>query len=518
MLRSLGIGTGLVTFAVALQAHAAPPAALKNRSFEADGSGVASPTGWKSTGAVNADFTEWGGHSGNYRLSHWSAQRYSVETRQTVTGLHDGWYTARAWVRRSAGQNSAYVGLDCGKSEERVYVPVAPADQWVQVVVSAKSKHGKCSIVLNTRAAAGEWTNFDDIELVAGEARLDVLGADVSSLSKSEDLGGEYYDSARAHQCRDRSALRILESHGLNAVRIRTWVDPADGYHDKAELLRMARRAKSAGLSVLVDLHYSDTWADPSHQQKPMRWSSYDVPRLTRAVHDYTLDLCRSLRAQGTLPAMVQLGNELNGGMLWPDGHTWDPPNWDNLAGFLKAGASAIRACSPKTKVMLHLANGGDNGLYRWWFDNITQRGVPFDVIGASYYPYWHGSLADLQRNLNDVSNRYAKNVVVVETGYPFTLEDDDGWPNLIGTEDQLAAGYSATPEGQAALVRDVLSVVRAVPNGRGLGVFYWDATWTAIPGNGWDPADPASGNAWENQALFDFTGTALPAMSAFVP
>jgi arabinogalactan endo-1,4-beta-galactosidase len=147
-----------------------------------------------------------------------------------------------------------------------------------------------------------------------------------------------------------------------------------------------------------------------------------------------------------------------------------------------------------------------------------TARGVPFDVIGLSFYPYWHGSLGDLQRNLNDVSARYAKDVVVVETGYPFTLADADGHPNLIGLEEQLVPGYSATPEGQAAFVRDLLAIVRAVPARRGLGVFYWDATWLALAGNGWDPSDPASGNAWENQALFDFRGRPLPALSVFQP
>jgi arabinogalactan endo-1,4-beta-galactosidase len=183
------------------------------------------------------------------------------------------------------------------------------------------------------------------------------------------------------------------------------------------------------------------------------------------------------------------------------------------LAEFLTAGASAVKACDPEAKVMLHLANGGDNGGFRWWFDHITSLGVPFDLIGASYYGYWHGSLGDLQANLNDVSSRYGKDVVVVETAYPFTLADADGFPDLIGLPSQLVAGYPATPEGQAANLRDVLSIVRAVPNGRGFGVFYWDATWTAEPGNGWNPADPASGNNWENQALFDFNERALPAM-----
>jgi arabinogalactan endo-1,4-beta-galactosidase len=297
---------------------------------------------------------------------------------------------------------------------------------------------------------------------------------------------------------------------------LRVWVDPADGYHEKLELLRMARRAKAAGLKMLVDLHYSDFWADPGRQGKPAAWASYTVEQLRQAVYDYTFDICHSLKAQDTPPDMIQLGNELNAGMLWPDGHTWDPPNWENLAGFLKAGRDAVKACSPDTKIMLHLANGGDNGLYRWWLDNITAQGAQFDVIGASYYGYWHGSLGDLQNNLNDISARYGKDVVVAETAYPFRLADADGWPNLIGATDQLVAGYPATPEGQAANFRDVLSIVRAVPNGRGLGAFYWDATWIAVPGNGWNPADPSSGNAWENQALFDFDHHPLPAMDQF--
>jgi arabinogalactan endo-1,4-beta-galactosidase len=490
---------------------------LVNAGFEDDGTGVASPTGWTSVGAAEADFSEAGGHSGGLRLTHWSPNSYDVETRQTIRGLRNGWHTLRAWVKRSTGRNDSTVALACGGDTKRVHLPVAWPDQWLQVVVSADVRHGACTIVLHTNADGGEWSNFDDFELVPGAARLSILGADVSSLKKSEDKGGVYRDDAcgvSSHRARRGDALRILEDHGLNYVRLRVWVDPADGYHDKAELLEMARRAKARGLKVLVDLHYSDTWADPGKQTKPHAWAGYTVEQLEQAVYDHAFDACRSLTAVGARPDMIQLGNELNSGMLWPDGHTWDPPNWDNLARFLIAGHNAVKACSPGTKVMLHLANGGDNGLYRWWFDSITARSVPFDVIGASYYGYWHGSLGDLQANLNDVSARYGKDVVVVETAYPFTLADDDGFANIIGLPGQLVSGYPATPEGQARNFRDVMSIVRAVPNGRGLGVFYWDATWTAVPGNGWDPEDASSGNGWENQALFDFTDRALPAMN----
>jgi arabinogalactan endo-1,4-beta-galactosidase len=496
--------------------------ALSNPGFEDDGAGTTirtAPSGWTNSGTATAAAIEPGGHLGQFHLSHRHDDDYSVETSQTLTNLRDGWYTLRAWVRRSPGRNDSYLQLKCGNESERVNLPVARPDQWLQIIVPARVRRGSCTIVLHTNAAGGEWSNFDDVELVPGAVRLSVLGADVSSLNKSEDLGGNYYDDRRdVHHRRSRSALKILKEHGASHIRLRVWVDPADGYHEKLELLRMARRAKAAGLKVLVDLHYSDAWADPGQQGKPAAWASYSVEELRLAVYDYTFNICHSLKAQGTAPDMIQLGNELNSGMLWPDGHTWDPPQWENLAGFLKAGYEAVKACSPQTKVVLHLANGGDNGLYRWWFDNITANGVQFDVIGASYYGYLHGSLADLQSNLNDVSARYGKDVVVAETGYPFTLADADGWPNLIGSTDQLVAGYSATPEGQAANFRDVISILRAVPNGRGLGVFYWDATWIAVPGNGWNPADPSSGNAWENQALFDFEYRPLPAMDQFRP
>jgi arabinogalactan endo-1,4-beta-galactosidase len=489
---------------------------VANGSFEDDGTGVASPLGWVSSGSVDADYTEWGGDTGNWRLSHYSAQAFSVDTAQTVSGLADGWYSVRAHVRRSTGNNNNYIGLDCGRGQERVYVPVSWPSQWLEVVVSARARTGACTIALHTDADAGEWSNFDDIALEAGAPRLSVLGADVSSLKKSEDLGGVYRDDCDGHPRGKRSALDILHDHGADHVRLRVWVNPADGYHTQAEAAEMARRARRAGLEVLVDLHYSDTWADPGHQTKPAAWASYTTDQLRQAVYDHTYAVCKAVTVGGRGPAMIQLGNELNSGMLWPDGHTWDPPNWDNLASFLQAGHDAVKACSSSTKVALHLAQGGNNGAFRWWFDNITARGVDFDVIAASFYGYWDGGLGDLQANLNDVSAHYGKDVVVVETAYPFTLDGEDATPNLIGLSDQLVPGYPATPEGQARYFRDVLSIVRAVPNGRGLGAFYWDATWIAVPGNGWDPSDPTSGNSWENQALFDFDGRALPAMDAY--
>ncbi|SEH00714.1 arabinogalactan endo-1,4-beta-galactosidase [Nonomuraea solani] len=335
--------------------------------------------------------------------------------------------------------------------------------------------------------------------------RLQIRGADISSLAKSEAFGGVYRDA----RGRRGDALRIMERAGLNYMRLKVWVNPADGYNTKERVLAVARRVKAQGMKLLIDFHYSDTWADPGKQFKPAAWAALPFEQLRQAVYDHTYDVLSALRRQGTTADMVQVGNEINGGLLWPDGSN---ANWPNTAALLNAGYDAVKRVSRSTKVVLHLANGGDNGLYRWWFDNAGAHGIRYDVIGLSYYGYWHGTLEAFQANINDVATRYGKPVVVVETAYPFTTADDDGWENII-TSGEPFPGYPATPEGQSAMLTRVADIVRAVPDGLGLGLFTWEATWTGVKGNGWDPADPTTGNGWENQALFDYDDRALPAM-----
>ncbi len=337
---------------------------------------------------------------------------------------------------------------------------------------------------------------------------LVVRGADISSLKKSEDKGGTYAyeDGTQA------DALQILRDHGVNYARVRVWVNSPDGYHGKAQLLEMAKRLKQYEMSLLVDFHYADSWADPGKQPKPAAWKDLDFEGLKQAVYDHTFDVCNSLVKQGTPPEMVQIGNEITNGMLWPDGR--NDQSFDNLATLLKDGVRAIQDCSPETKVMLQVDNGCRNEMCRWWFDNILVQKVSFDLIGVSYYPYWHGTLADLQANLNDITARYDKDIVVVETAYPFAGIDPENYGDLIHFEEY--PGYPFTPEGQARMLADVMSIVRAVPHGRGLGVMWWDATWTNVPGNGWDPFDPTSPNNWANQALFDDESRALPALKLF--
>jgi arabinogalactan endo-1,4-beta-galactosidase len=481
---------------------------LRNPSFEIlEPSGL--PAGWNHTGGEEAVMIEDRGRSGDFRLTHQGRKAYQVETWQIVTGLADEWYTLRAWVRSSGGQNAVYIALKCGSEQKRADVPpTVPGYRWIQLSLSIQVTDGECTVSLNSDGNPDTWASIDDVELAIGRSALSILGADISSLKKSEDMGGVY----RYVDGKESDALHILADHGLNYARLRVWVDPADGYHNKTEILEMALRLKSLDIKLLVDLHYSDDWADPGKQIKPAAWKEFDFEQLKMAVYEHTFDVCNSLVSQGTPPDMVQVGNEINAGMLWPDGNY---QNMDNLAALLKEGYRAVKDCSSSTLVMLHIAEGGNNDIARWWFGNMVRREVPFDVIGISYYPYWHGSLGELQYNLNDISARYEKGVIVVETAYAFTDQEDDFHPNIASSE-MAIPGYPLTPEGQRAILRDVMAIVRAVPDGRGLGVFYWDATWTAVTGNGWDSTDPKSGNAWENQALFDFDGRVLPALKEY--
>ncbi|MET8152831.1 glycosyl hydrolase 53 family protein [Actinoplanes sp. NPDC049668] len=505
----LAAATAVALIAVVPPAHAAPAGGVHNPGFEAGAATV--PAGWTERGTSAASFTEAGGHTGAYRLTHYSDAAYRVETAQTVTGLSRGSHTLSLRVRSDGNQRDAYVALrGCGSAEQRAAVPRTGAE-WVRIAVTARVTGGRCTIVLHSDAAAGQWTNFDDIALDASTAppgtRLAITGADVSHVTKNEDHGAVYRDASG----RRREVFRLLAENNVDYIRLKVWVDPADGYNNPADVLEKARRAHRAGQRLLIDFHYSDAWADPGKQIKPAAWAALSFDDLSRAVYDHTYAVLRDLRAQGTPAAMAQIGNEINGGLLWPDGR-WD--NWDGLAALLTSGANAVHAASPGTKVVLHLAEGGNLGGHQWWFDQATSRGVPFDVIAVSHYVYWHGSLGALQANLMNLSTRYGRPVMVTETAYGFTTAENDHETNIFNASLAQAGGYPASPRGQADALRDILTVVAGVPGA--LGVFYWEPTWTAADGAGWDPADPASGDGWENQALFDYQDRALPGLAVF--
>lgn len=326
---------------------------------------------------------------------------------------------------------------------------------------------------------------------------LTIKGADVSSLQRALDLGQVYYNVSGVQE----HPLDILQSVGVNYIRLRVWVNPVSGYNNMSKVVAFAPLIKSRGMKLLIDLHYSDTWADPAKQFKPAAWEDHTFEQLKKDVYDHTLGVCNALKSAGATPDMVQVGNEITPGFLWEEGRIVEN-NFENAAALLKGGYNAVKACESSIQVMLHIDRGGDNGTSRWWYDGMQAQGVHWDVIGLSYYPFWHGTLAEMQSNVSDMKSRYNKPVVIAETSYPFSSGDGDSEANVI-TSKVPYEGYPASLIGQA----DFFNAVKtAVQNAGGLGLFWWEPTWVGTPGNGWDPADiNNTGSGWDNQAVFDF-------------
>jgi arabinogalactan endo-1,4-beta-galactosidase len=334
-----------------------------------------------------------------------------------------------------------------------------------------------------------------------------IKGADVSFIPQIEDNGGIYRQNDTI-----ADPLQIFKDHGINYIRLKIWHTPAVDYNNLAKILYMAERIKNMDLKFLLDFHYSDTWADPSHQQKPAAWQNLSFEQLKDSVYSYTKNVFAKLNDQGTLPDMVQIGNEINSGMLWNDGRVGGDYNgqWPDLAALINEGVRGVReSCEDgdSVKIVIHYAGGGNNSGCRWFYDNLTSYGAEFDIIGLSYYPWWHGTLSQVRSNLNDLAGRYGKDIIIAETAYPWTLQWYDSKNNIVGSTDQLHDGYSASVRGQGSFLRDLMSLVRQVKNGRGTGIFYWAPEYISVPG---------VLSSWENNALFDFDGDALESMNVF--
>ncbi|MCI9846212.1 arabinogalactan endo-beta-1,4-galactanase [Flavobacterium pectinovorum] len=279
-------------------------------------------------------------------------------------------------------------------------------------------------------------------------------GADVGWLPQMEATGYKFYDADGS----EKDCLQLLKDRGINTIRLRVWVNPSDdkasGHCSPEETVVMAVRAQKLGMRIMIDFHYSDTWADPGKQKKPAAWTNHSFPELLNDVYKHTYDVLTLLKKAGVTPEWVQVGNEIPGGMLWPDGST---DNFAQLAQLLNQGYDATKAIDSKIKVIVHLDEGNKSEKFRWFFDKATELNVKYDVIGLSYYPFWiktdyKENIADLENNLKDMAARYNKEVMVVEVGGDYTLVEN--------TRDMLTA---------------VIKAVKNVPDNKGLGVIYWE-------------------------------------------
>lgn len=314
------------------------------------------------------------------------------------------------------------------------------------------------------------------------------IGADVSFLAHAEKNGRVFKD----HQ-QPTPGLQILKDHGYNWVRLRLFHSPKRLPNDLSYTIGLAQEAKRLGFKFLLNYHYSDTWADPQKQFLPKAWEAMPHDELTHAVEQYTAETIKAFRDAGAMPDMVQIGNEVIGGMLWPDGRL--PKNWDNFADLVKAGVRGVdagRGDAPRPKIMVHIDRGGDVPATKHFLDHCNKHGIEFDVIGQSYYPWWHGSLEDLQKNLAFMASRYDKDIILVEVAYNWRPAEYRETPGP----------FPETPEGQRQFLIEVDRIVRATSHGRGKGIFWWE------------PAVQPSPIA--SRGLFDLDGNALPALTVF--
>lgn len=335
-------------------------------------------------------------------------------------------------------------------------------------------------------------------------AREFLLGGDISALSKIEECGGVFRDKDISGD-----AVKIMSDHGHNCFRLRLFVNPTHRnvvVNDLPYTIALAKRIKAAGAIFLLNFHYSDTWADPGHQNKPKDWEDLDFDSLVDTLYQYTRDCIAAFGDEGVLPEMVQVGNEITPGMLWPDGKLYgvgDPEEqWGKFSRLLKAGVQGVKDAAGETpvQIMIHIANGGDWSRTKWFFDNIEKRQVPYDIIGLSFYPWWHGKMEALRENLENCATTFDKDIFVVETAYPYRPME------FRRVKDWKAnMPWPMTPEGQRDFLTELIQVVRETPKNRGMGVLWW-----------YPESIPVQGlHVWNGGAtgLFDQDGNALPAM-----
>ncbi len=368
------------------------------------------------------------------------------------------------------------------------------------------------------------------------------MGVDASMVKTVEENGGVYYNKEGVEQ----DVFQIMAQEGVNFFRVRIWNAPYNllddpyggGSVDVREAISMSKRAQAAGMNVMVDLHYSDFWADPEKQRTPTSWSSKNQNELEQAVEQFTSQTLNSFKNEGVNVQAIQIGNEINNGMLYPIGKI----DWGNkeesfivLSNLIKAGIRGAKASMPDIYSVIHLANGGSWDEFRSFFNELEDNDVPYDIIGASYYPYYHGSLEALQNNLNNIAETFNKSVIVAEMSYGFTNDYTANTANIYNVEMEEAGKYKTSVQGQATAIHDVVKIIADVPNNRGLGIFYWEPAWLPVENASWATAEGQAwieyGDAndyenvsqfndglatWSNQALFSYTGKMLPSLQTF--
>ncbi|RTL55914.1 MAG: arabinogalactan endo-1,4-beta-galactosidase [Sphingobacteriales bacterium] len=339
----------------------------------------------------------------------------------------------------------------------------------------------KIFLFITIIAFCGYWgcsKNKQNIIITSNDTTHFFKGADVSWVTEMEAAGIHFYDSTGTKT----DLFTLLKQKGINAIRLRIWVNPTNGWCNTNDVIIKAKRAQQAGMKILLDFHYSDSWADPGKQPKPATWLNLSFPSLVTTLGTYTTQVLQALQQQNITPTWVQIGNEVDNGMLWEDGRA--STHMNQFAALIQSGYTAVKSFNTNIKVIVHVSNGYNNSLFRWLFDGLHANGAKWDIIGMSLYPdtaNWASYNLQCITNMNDMIARYHTSVMICEAGMPVTQ-----------------------PDICRQFLTDLIQKVRSLPNQQGIGVFYWE---------------PECYNNWQGYTLgaFDNTGKPTVAMNAFL-
>ncbi len=465
---------------------------------------------WQSSGnTAAASLLSGNAFSGSLCLQQSNPVPYQVQTYQLVTNLPNGYYKLTAMVKNSGGQNVCYIS----GNDRMTSLPIS--SRWTNTIVRGINvTNGQCLVsVYSNDGTGGNWCRVDLIQLIKDDLPYTFLkGGDISELTYVEQGGGVFYETNGVPM----DCLQILKNHGCNIVRLRLYNDPGNpnfspsnllppGIQSPTNILDLAARAKAKGLQIELTFYYSDGWDNV----KPHDWANLSFLQLTNAVYNFTTNFMTLMKNQGTTPEYVSLGNEINGGILTPDGSS---SNWPQLAQLLKMGYAGVKAVSPSTQVILHLNSNISSNTVAGFFNQAVSHGVNWDIIGCSYYPFWSGFTAEQARDqINSWYSTYNKPVLIMETGYNWASNRCDGYTGQLANNGPEP--FPSTPLGQKEFMLNCFNAIKMVNQGHCIGDLYWDPIFICVPGEGWELGQP---NVVDNTTLFDFTGHALPVLDAF--
>jgi arabinogalactan endo-1,4-beta-galactosidase len=539
---------------------------LENGGFEsdfwADGSWTVETANWDGFTANPSTGDKYEGNSSfNYWMKDTATGTQSFTVKQTIDSLPAGSYELSVKSMGGSGAEAGLVKLFAGDkviestattgwgtwgtitlqfelTEEATNVPVGA------VITGEPKAWGYLDSFSLTSTSLDSPAPIDPVNADIFVKRVDgisddfIKGVDISSIISLENSGVKFKNEAGVEQ----DIFKTVADSGVNYIRVRVWNDPFDtsgngyggGNNDLETAIEIGKRATKYGMKLLVDFHYSDFWADPAKQQAPKAWENMSFEAKKTALYNYTKDSLEAMQAAGIDIGMVQVGNETNGGLA-------GEKDWTKMSALFNEGSKAVRAVDPTILIALHFTNPETSGRYASIAKTLSDNGVDYDVFASSYYPFWHGTLANLTSVLKNVAKTYGKKVMVVETSYTYTAEDGDGHGNTAPKDSGQTLNYPITVQGQATAVRDVIEAVVNIGEA-GIGVFYWEPAWLPVGpadqlqqnkalwekyGSGWaasyaseyDPHDAGAwygGSAVDNQALFDFNGNPLPSLNVF--